>query len=197
MSLSPLLKQHPIDLLLEWIAQARSAGARRPKAMALATATLNGLPSVRMVIARQVDHDGITFYTDARSPKGRDLAVNPRAATTFYWPELSRSVRVSGRVETLPHTQTEAFFAGYAPAIQRAMRVSTQSAPLTDRTALERAIAADAVAYPDVGPIAPGFVGYRLVPAEMEFWAEADDALHNRALFTSQGEDWRVGALQP
>jgi len=197
MSLDLPLQQHPIDLLLEWIAQARAAGNRRPMAMALATATLNGLPSVRMVIARRVDRAGITFYTDARSAKGRDLATNPRAAATFYWAELSRSVRASGQVETLPPAQTEAFFAGYAPAIQRAMRVSTQSMPLANRRDLERAVAADAVAYPDQGPIAPGFIGYRLVPAEMEFWAEAADALHDRILFTRHDDEWHVGALQP
>ena len=80
MSLDTPPDQHPIDLLLEWIAQARAAGARRPLAMALATATLDGTPSVRMVIARRIERAGITFYTDARSPKGRDLAANPRAA---------------------------------------------------------------------------------------------------------------------
>ncbi|MEO6061552.1 MAG: pyridoxal 5'-phosphate synthase, partial [Thermoflexales bacterium] len=181
--------QHPIDLLLEWIALARAAGARRPLAMALATASLAGLPSVRMVIARRVDRAGITFYTDARSAKGRDLATNPRAATTFYWAELNRSVRISGLVEVLPRSQTEAFFAGYGPTIQRAMRVSTQSAPLADRSDLERAIAADAVAYPNQGPIAPGFIGYRIVPAEMEFWAEASDALHERVVHTRSGDD--------
>ncbi|MBP7602039.1 MAG: pyridoxamine 5'-phosphate oxidase family protein, partial [Thermoflexales bacterium] len=79
MSLDTPPDQHPIDLLLEWIAQARAAGARRPLAMALATATLDGTPSVRMVIARRIERAGITFYTDARSPKGRDLAANPRA----------------------------------------------------------------------------------------------------------------------
>ena len=189
--------QHPIDLLLVWLAQARSAGARRPLAMALATASLHGLPSVRMVIARSVDRDGITFYTDARSAKGRDLATNPRVATTFYWTELNRSVRVSGQVETLTNAQSEAFFAGYAPKVQRAMRVSTQSAPLADRGDLERAVVADTVAYPDQGTIAPGFIGYRLVPAEIEFWAEAADALHDRALFTRISDGWRVGALQP
>lgn len=197
MSLGLSPHQHPIDLLLTWIAQARTAGARRPLAMALATASLNGLPSARMVIARKVDHAGITFYTDVRSAKGHDLSANPRAATTFYWAELSRSVRVSGKVETLPRDHTEAFFSGYAPKIQRAMRVSTQSAPLADRSDLERAIAADALAFPDQGPVAPGFIGYRLVPAEIEFWAEAADALHDRALFTQQGDDWRVGFLQP
>lgn len=197
MSLNPPPDQHPLDLLLEWVAQARAAGARRPLAMALATASLDGLPSVRMVIARRVDRDGITFYTDARSAKGRDLATNPRAALTFYWAELSRSVRISGRVVVLPRPQTETFFAGYRPAIQRAMRVSTQSAPLADRRDLERAIAADAVAYPDQGPIAPGFIGYLLAPAVIEFWAEAVDALHERVLFTRKGDDWRVSALQP
>lgn len=197
MSLNTPPDQHPVDLLLEWIAQARAAGARRPLAMALATATLDGTPSVRMVIARRIERAGITFYTDARSPKGRDLAANPRAALTFYWAELSRSVRVSGTVETLPTPDAEAFFAGYAPKIQRAMRVSTQSAPLSDRGVLESAIAADAMAYPDQGPIAPAFTGYRLAPAEMEFWAEADDALHDRVQFTRRGDDWRVGLLQP
>ena len=169
MSLDTPPDQHPVDLLLEWIAQARAAGARRPLAMALATATLDGTPSVRMVIARRIERAGITFYTDARSPKGRDLAA----------------------------PDAEAFFAGYAPKIQRAMRVSTQSAPLSDRGVLESAIAADAMAYPDQGPIAPAFTGYRLAPAEMEFWAEADDALHDRAQFTRRGDDWRVGLLQP
>lgn len=197
MSLDTPPDQHPIDRLLEWIAQARAAGARRPLAMALATATPDGLPSVRMVIARRVDHGGITFYTDVRSAKGRDLSANPRAATTFYWAELSRSVRISGKAETLPQAETEAFFAGYAPKIRRAMRVSTQSAPLASRGALERAVAADAIAHPDQGPIASGFIGYRLVPAEIEFWAEAADALHDRTLFTRQGDDWSISALQP
>lgn len=197
MSIELAPHQHPIDLFLVWLAQARAAGARRPMAMALATASLQGLPSVRMVIARSVDRDGITFYTNARSAKGRDLATNPRVATTFYWTELNRSVRVSGHVEILPRSQSETFFAGYAPAIQRAMRVSTQSAPLADRSDLERAVVADTVAYPDKGPIAAGFIGYRLVPAEIEFWAEAADALHDRALFTRISDGWRVGALQP
>lgn len=187
----------PMDLLAAWVAQARAAGAPRPTAMALATASLDGCPSVRMVIARRVNADGIDFYTDARSAKGHDLSANPRAAATFYWPELSRAVRVSGSVETLPRAETEAFFAGYAPKTQRAMRVSTQSAPLADRKDLERAVDADADTYPEQGPVAAGFIGYRIIPDALEFWAEALDALHDRALFTRIGGAWRASALQP
>jgi pyridoxamine 5'-phosphate oxidase len=193
----PPAEHRPLDLLAAWVAQARAAGAPRPAAMALATATLDGLPSVRMVIARRVNSDGIVFYTDARSAKGRDLSTNPRAAATFYWPQLSRAVRVSGSVETLPHAETGAFFAGYAPEIQRAMRVSTQSAPLAERADLERAVEADADTYPEHGPVAAGFIGYRIIPDALEFWTEAADALHDRALFTRIGGAWRASALQP
>ena len=190
-------EHRPLELLAAWIAQARAAGAPRPTAMALATASLDGLPSVRMVIARRVNADGIVFYTDGRSAKGRDLSANPRAAATFYWPELSRAVRISGSVATLPRAETEAFFAGYAPKTQRAMRVSTQSARLVDRRGLERAVDADANRFPEDGPVAAGFIGYRIVPDALEFWAEAPDALHDRILFTRHGDEWQAGALQP
>ena len=166
-------------------------------AIALATATPAGVPSVRMVIARHVDRAGITFFTDARSAKGRDLSTNPRAAITFYWAELSRSVRVSGPVESLPRAEIDTFFAGYAPKIQRAMRVSTQSAALSARGDLEQAIAADIQAFPETGPVATGFIGYRIVPEIVEFWSEAQDALHDRIQFSRSGDGWLIEALQP
>lgn len=187
----------PISLLLAWLAEARAAGALKPTAMALATATRAGEPSVRMVVARGIDQAGITFYTDARSAKGRDLAQNPRAAATFYWPALNRAVRLSGPVETLAPERAAAFFAGYARPIQRAMRVSTQSAPVADRTSLEAAVERDAIAHPDDGPVAAGFVAFRLCSDAFEFWSEAPDALHDRIAYVRQGDMWRIERLQP
>ncbi len=188
--------QHPIDLFLEWVAQARAAGARRPLVMALATA-LDGAPAVRMVMARAADRDGIVFYSSALSRKGIVLAFNPRAAVSFYWAETSRSVRVSGNVEKLPRAETEVFFRGYAPQIQRVMRVSTQSAPYRDRRDLEQLLAADAQEYPDGGPVPVDFTGYRIMPASFEFWSEADDGLHDHVRFERSGAGWSSMRLQP
>jgi pyridoxamine 5'-phosphate oxidase len=159
--------------------------------VALATASADGRPSVRMVLLKSADADGFTFFTNYDSRKGRDLAENPRAALLVHLP--GRQVRVEGAVERLPATESDAYWETRPAASRRSAAASRQSQPIDSREALEAAVAAQ----PAAPPRPASWGGYRLVPESIEFWEHRDDRLHDRHLFTRRGDGWEVVRLQP
>jgi pyridoxamine 5'-phosphate oxidase len=159
--------------------------------VALATATPDGRPSVRMVLLKSADERGFTFFTGYTSRKGRELEANPRAALLFHRPGIQ--VRVEGRVERVPPEESDAYWATRPAASRRSAAASRQSEPVGSREELEAAVAAQP-AEPD-RPDRWG--GYRLVPDTYEFWRHRDDRLHERHLFRAGVAGWEVLLLQP
>jgi pyridoxamine 5'-phosphate oxidase len=144
-----------------------------------------------MVLLKSADDAGFTFFTNYDSRKGRELAENPHAALLFHLP--GRQVRVEGRVERVPAAESDAYWSTRPPASRRSAAASRQSQPIESREALEAAVAAQ----PAEPPRPDSWGGYRLVPERLEFWEHRDDRLHDRHLFTRDGDGWTVVRLQP
>ena len=166
--------------------------------MALATATPDGRPSVRMVLLKGADERGFAFFTNYESRKGGELAANPHAALLFHWWPLGRQVRVEGRVERISDEESEAYFDTRPLPSRLAAWASPQSRPLADRAELERLYAEAAARFPgDDVPLPPHWGGYRVVPDAYEFWQHGDDRLHDRIRYERDGDGWKRERLAP
>ena len=192
------LDRDPIRQFLSWYRRAFKARVVMPDAMILATATRSGLPSARAVALRGIDERGLVFYTDRRSRKGKELNANPRAALVFYWGEIGRQVRVSGRTARLTKAESESYFRTRPRGSRLAAWSSHQGRPIADRAALEAAFRRNAASHDqDEIPLPPWWGGYRLVPATMEFWQSHPDRLHDRFLYRRHRDRWLVERLSP
>jgi pyridoxamine 5'-phosphate oxidase len=188
----------PIDQFGEWFAIAARAGLPEPTAMAVATASADGLPNVRMLLLKGYDQRGFVFYTNLASPKAAELAANPRAALCFYWNQIGRQIRVTGPVEKVTDAEADAYFATRPRLSQLGAWASHQSQPMADSFELERNCAAAALRF-GIGavPRPPGWSGYRVVPATMEFWHEKPFRLHERVRFTRLDGVWSSQRIFP
>lgn len=181
-----------------WLRDAREAGLHEPEGAALATATPDGRPSVRMVLVRGVEERDLRFYTNHESRKAGELRLNARAALCFYWgPPLRRQVRVEGSVERLGDEESLAYFASRAPESRLGAWASPQSRPLEDRDALDRLYAEAAERFGDDVPLPPWWGGYRLLPESFELWQNRPNRLHDRARYERAGEGWSRARLGP
>ncbi|HEY8169056.1 MAG TPA: pyridoxamine 5'-phosphate oxidase [Candidatus Limnocylindrales bacterium] len=199
------LDADPIAQLERWLADAAAVGVTEPGAMTLATATPDGRPSARMVLLRGLDADGLRFYSNHGSQKGRELAANPRAAVVLHWEQLGRQVRVTGSVMRLDEAASTAYFASRPHGSRLAAWSSEQSATAPDRAAIDARFAAVAARFPDEDvPLPPFWGGYRVVPETLEFWQHGADRLHDRLRYrrpaateAANAAGWLVERLQP
>lgn len=188
----------PIGLFQTWLARARAVETDDATAMALATADATGRPAVRMVLLKQVDERGFVFYTHATSPKGLDLAANPRAALCFHWARLERQVRIAGQVRVIPDADADAYFATRPRLSQLGAWASRQSEPMRGRFELEQAVASATMRFGvHAVPRPPQWQGYRVAPDEIEFWQQRPFRHHDRRVFTREGAAWRAQWLFP
>ncbi|HEX6411279.1 MAG TPA: pyridoxamine 5'-phosphate oxidase [Sphingomicrobium sp.] len=188
----------PFRLFADWFAEARESEPNDPDAMALATATPDGRPSVRMVLLKGHGPHGFTFYTNLDSRKGAELAANPRAALLFHWKSLRRQVRIEGPVEPVPDQDADAYFATRSRDSQLGAWASWQSRPLDARPTFEKRYEELARRFDGADvPRPPRWSGYRLKPELFEFWTDRPHRLHERRLFTAEDAGWREGLLYP
>ena len=189
----------PLARLRDWYEQAVAAGLAEADAMALATATPDGAPSVRYVLLKGIDERGVRFFTNYESRKGRELAANPRAAAALYWHPLYRQVRLEGAVEALPAAESDAYFASRARTSRLGAWASPQGRAIPDRAWLEARVAEAEARFPsDDVPRPPFWGGYRLVPDVVEFWRGRPGRLHDREQFTRDSvAGWRVERIAP
>jgi len=182
----------------EWLAEARASEPNDPEAMALATAGADGQPSMRMVLMKGHGPGGFIFYTNEESVKGQQLAENARAALLFHWKSLRRQVRIEGAVERVPADQADAYFASRSRDSQLGAWASDQSRPLDARATFEARYDEMKRRFDgqDV-PRPPHWGGYRVIPERIEFWSDRPHRLHERRLFTRDGERWSEGLLYP
>lgn len=189
---------NPVSRFRELFDRAAEGAPFDHTAAALATATPDGEPTVRVVLVRIFDERGFVFFTNFGSQKGRDLAKNPKAALCFYWPWVEEQVRIEGHVSTIGPEESDAYFAARPRGSQVGAWASQQSAPLPARDELERRYFDAERQYDGVAvPRPPNWGGYRLAPARMEFWRNGLYRLHDRWLYTRHGDAWQVTRLYP
>jgi pyridoxamine 5'-phosphate oxidase len=192
------LASDPLEQFRNWYSEA-SAALDVPEAMALATATPEGAPSLRMVLLKGFDERGLLFYSHYTSRKGRELGANPQAALLFHWRPLGRQVRVEGRIERVSAEESDAYFATRPRDAQVGALASRQSDPLASRTELYDRLAE---LERDLGggkvPRPPTWGGFLLAPAAWEFWQHRDSRLHDRFRYEREPDDgWSVARLVP
>jgi pyridoxamine 5'-phosphate oxidase len=187
----------PMRQFERWFDEATTAGQPEPEAMSLATATPDGVPSVRFVLLRGVD-DAFSFYTNRTSRKGGELTANPVAALAWRWAVLDRQVRVTGRVEVAPDSQSDGYYASRARGSQLGAWASSQSEVIASRQVLEERLAEVEARFAD-RPVTrpPWWGGYRVVPDVVEFWQGRPSRLHDRVRYTRTAGGWQIGRLSP
>jgi pyridoxamine 5'-phosphate oxidase len=186
-------------LFARWMQDARKSEPRDADAAALATVDSGGLPDVRMVLVKKFDERGFVFFTNSESAKGSELSGNPKAALVLYWKSLNRQVRVRGTVEPVSEQESDEYFASRPRGAQVGAWASRQSRPLESRSMLEAAVARYEKQYAEKVPRPPHWVGYRIAPLAIEFWADRPFRLHDRLVFTrpAPGTPWTRERLYP
>jgi pyridoxamine 5'-phosphate oxidase len=188
----------PFALFDAWFAEARASEPNDANAMALATTTPDGHPSLRMVLLKGHGADGFVFYTNLDSRKGRELAENAHVALLFHWKSLRRQIRIEGPVTPVDDATADAYFATRGRDSQLGAWASDQSRPLDSRATFEARFAEMQARFEgqDV-PRPPRWSGWRVVPERIEFWQDREHRLHERNLYVRDGESWTKGLLYP
>ena len=196
---SVLPETDPLGLFAAWFAEARDGEPNDANAMALATATADGAPSVRMVLLKDFGPQGFTFYTNAQSRKGGEILANPRAALLFHWKSLRRQIRIEGPLTEVSPEQADDYFHSRAFVSQVGSAASDQSRAHRDRRPNIQQVGAREEACKAAGevPRPPYWTGFTLDPQAIEFWLDRPNRLHDRRLFTRVGDGWTSTLLYP
>jgi pyridoxamine 5'-phosphate oxidase len=189
----------PLRQYMVWFAEAETAGVRMPEAAAVATASADGAPSVRMVLVKGFDERGFVFYSGYASRKGRELAANPRAALLFHWDPLGRQVRIEGPVAHTSVEESAAYVRERPRASQLSALASPQSQTIDSRQALERRVAElDQRHRGGDLPLPSDWGGFRLAAETFEFWQQRQDRLHDRLRYRRDDDTrWVIERLAP
>jgi len=191
--------RNPIQLFKRWFDDAMASGSRLPDAMTLATASKDGKPSARMVLLKEVDNDGLVFYTNYNSQKARELEENPRAALVLYWVQLDRQIRVEGTVERISAAESDEYFRTRPRESQLGALASPQSEIVASREVLEQRFRELEEIYRNREVERPAhWGGFRLRPERIEFWQNRSGRLHDRIVYERQSADsWTIRRLAP
>lgn len=197
---SAIPQSDPFMLFEVWYAEAKESEPNDPNAMAIATASEDGLPSVRMVLLKGHGPDGFVFYTNAESRKGEQIRANMRAALLFHWKSLRRQIRIEGPLEEVSSAEADAYFHSRPRVSQIGSAASDQSRALPDRQVYLDRVTALEERYPEGNiPRPPHWTGFRLSPRRIEFWQDRQYRLHDRRLFVRDAaeEAWSDTLLYP
>ena len=192
------LDLRPMRQLAAWYRDAEAAGVTEPNAMTLTTVAADGSPDARVVLARGLDDEGIVFYTNHRSAKGRQLGDGAPVAVVFAWLDLHRQVRLRGTASKVADEISDRYFAGRPRESQLGAWASPQSEEIDSRAALDRRLAEVTARFEGIDvPRPPHWGGYLVVPETVEFWQGRPSRLHDRFRYTRDADDWRIARLAP
>jgi pyridoxamine 5'-phosphate oxidase len=192
------LHADPIVQFQRWLEQATLSGVCKPTAMTLATSSPGGLPSARIVLLRDADESGFTFFTNYEGPKARDLEANPHAALLFYWAELERQIRIEGTVSRLSAAESDAHYRGRTRESRLGAWLSPQSEVVPNEAVLEhrwRGLEREHTWENDARP--PFWGGYRVEPRTIEFWQARLSRLHDRLRYRRVANTWSIERMMP
>ena len=192
------LADDPFALFQNWLAEAKAKEINDPEAMALSTVDADGMPDARMVLCKLADSEGLVFYSNIESAKGRELAARPKAAALFHWKSLRRQARFRGDIALLSEADADAYYHSRPRVSQIGAWASWQSRPLESRALLEKRVADFTAKFGDGEIPRPAYWrGYRLTPSQIEFWSDGAFRLHDRVLFERAGDGWTRWRLYP
>ena len=189
--------EEPFDLLERWMAEAKESEINDPNAVALATVSDDGFPSVRMVLMKGRDAEAVHFYTNFTSRKAGELDTTKKAAMCFHWKSLRRQIRLVGNVERVDEETADNYYNSRPYGSRIGAWASDQSSPLDSRETLQAEVAKFTAEYPENPPRPPYWGGYRLIPHEIEFWIDGESRLHDRFRFVKSGDNWSTTRLCP
>lgn len=187
----------PFAQFTEWMNDALAADILDPNAMTVSTVGEDNKPTARVVLLKGFDADGFVFFTNYESKKGRDLAANPNASFNFFWPELHRQVAILGSVEKTSREESEKYFKSRPIESQIGAWASAQSSVIASREVLETRFDGFHEKFGGDVPLPPFWGGYRLQPDKFEFWQGRENRLHDRIIYTRDGDAWRISRLSP
>lgn len=197
----------PLDVLDQWLNEAAKSEVNDPNAVALASVGEDGFPSVRMVLMKGRDDEGVHFYTNLTSRKAKELGLTGKGALCFHWKSLRRQIRLVGEVESLDDATADAYYDSRPYISQIGAWASDQSSPLADRDTLVAKVEEYQKTYPKNPPRPPHWGGFRLIPHEIEFWMDGEGRLHDRFVFTKKSlqsskqqesvAEWTIQRLYP
>ena len=193
----PTVDKNPIKQFAKWYEVVLKSGLKEPTAMTLATASKGGVPSARTVLLKGYDEKGFLFFTNYGSRKGRELSENPFAELLFYWMDLRKQVRISGRVEKVSKEESEKYFKTRPLNSQIGAWVSRQSEIIPDRKFLEEKYKEYSEKYKENVPLPPFWGGFRLIPERFEFWQGRENRLHDRICYMKKNGEWEIVRLAP
>lgn len=191
--------EDPFEIARNWLCEAKRTEPNDPNAIALATADTDGLPDVRMVLLKEIESGAFVFYTNYASRKAEELAANGQAAFVLHWKSLRRQIRVRGAVEKEDGPKADEYYRSRSLNSRLGAWASRQSQPLSSRAALMAEVVRITAQKGLNPPRPPYWGGYRIIPVEIEFWADGAHRLHNRFRWTRAGssEEWRIVRLSP
>ncbi len=187
---------NPIELLEIWLQEAIEAQVEEPTAMTLSTVSIDNFPSSRVVLLKEITKEGLVFFTNYHSQKGREIAVNPNVSINFFWPELERQVRVQAMAEKLLSEESDEYFYSRPLASQAGAIVSNQSRVIEESLNLEAQV--EALLKQESPLVRPeNWGGYLLVPKYCEFWHGKPSRVHDRVAFNKSNYEWQKSRLSP
>lgn len=188
----------PLEQFDRWWKEATVSEVDEANAMTLATSTLDGFPSARIVLLKSFNEDGFVFFTNYESRKGQEMAVNPQVSLLFFWRELERQIRIDGVVSKVPAAISDEYYNSRPPGSRLSAIVSPQSRVVPHRSFLEEQVKLLAEKYVLKDPERPEYWGgYIVKPVRMEFWQGRSNRLHDRLLYTQEGGSWKIERLAP
>ena len=192
------VSKNPFEQFSKWFDDVVKTKIEQPNAMILATASKDGIPSARVVLLKGIEQNGFRFFTNYDSQKGRELIENPSASLLFFWYELERQIRISGKVEKVSIKESEEYFKTRPYESQLGAWASDQSKIIINREFLEKKFSELKMKYREGEvPLPPYWGGFKLIPHSFEFWQGRENRLHDRIAYSKEKEEWKIERLSP